>query len=58
MEGQVRQIVMRDKYVELLEGAKAASAVEIEDADLKKAYEAVNAQPTAGEPSAEQPAQQ
>jgi peptidyl-prolyl cis-trans isomerase C len=43
VETQVRQLVMRDKYVELLEKAKEASPVEIEDAALKTAYDAVNA---------------
>ena len=43
VEGQVRQIVMRDKYVELLEKAKADAGVEIADPELKKAYDAVNA---------------
>ena len=52
VEGQVRQIVMRDKYVELLEKAKADAGVEIADPELKKAYEAVNA------PQAEEKPQQ
>lgn len=52
VESQVRQIVMRDKYVELLEKAKAESKVEIEDPELKKAYDAANA------PAAEEKPQQ
>ena len=52
VEGQVRQIVMRDKYVELLEKAKADAGVEIADPELKKAYDAVNA------PQAEEKPQQ
>ncbi|QRM53405.1 peptidylprolyl isomerase [Sinorhizobium sp. BG8] len=44
VQDQVRQLVMRDKYVKLLEDAKAESTVEIEDPALKKAYEEVNKQ--------------
>ena len=43
---------MRDKYVELLEKAKADAGVEIADPELKKAYDAVNA------PQAEEKPQQ
>lgn len=42
VEGQVRQLVMRDKYLDLIEKAKTASPVEIADPALKAAYEAVN----------------
>ena len=42
VEAQVRQLVMRDKYLELLEKAKAAAPIDIQDAALKTAYEAVN----------------
>jgi peptidyl-prolyl cis-trans isomerase C len=42
VEGQVRQLVMRDKYLDLLEKAKAAAPVDITDAALKTAYDAVN----------------
>jgi peptidyl-prolyl cis-trans isomerase C len=42
VESQVRQLVMRDKYLELLEKAKAAAPVDIQDAALKTAYDAVN----------------
>ncbi|MDX3927629.1 MAG: peptidylprolyl isomerase [Shinella sp.] len=51
VESQVRQLVMRDKYVALLENAKAAASVEIEDPALKQAYDDVN------KPQAEQPEQ-
>ncbi len=47
VEPQVRQLVMRDKYVALLEKAKAASTVEIEDPALKKAYDEANKDETA-----------
>lgn len=47
VESQVRQLVMRDKYLALLEQAKTASPVEIADPALKTAYEAVN-KPEAG----------
>ena len=49
VESQVRQLVMRDKYLELLEKAKAAAPVEIQDATLKAAYDAVNKPEAAGE---------
>lgn len=42
---QVRQLVMRDKYLELIEKAKAASKIEIVDEELRKGYEDVNKQP-------------
>ncbi|WP_313529430.1 peptidylprolyl isomerase [Shinella sp.] len=44
VEPQVRQLVMRDKYLELLTKAKAAAPVDIQDAALKTAYDAVNKQ--------------
>jgi len=44
VEQQVRQLVMRDKYLELLEKAKAAAPVDIQDPALKTAYDAVNKQ--------------
>lgn len=50
---QVRQLVMRDKYLELIEKAKAASKIEILDEDLRKGYEEVNKQPAAGEAPAQ-----
>ncbi|TCN17575.1 peptidylprolyl isomerase [Sinorhizobium americanum] len=39
VEPQVRQLVMRDKYLALLDTAKKATGVEISDPALKKAYE-------------------
>lgn len=39
---QVRQLVMRDKYLEIIEKAKAAQKVEIVDEALRKGYEDVN----------------
>ncbi|QRI62760.1 peptidylprolyl isomerase [Shinella sp. PSBB067] len=49
VEPQVRQLVMRDKYLELLEKAKAAAPVDIQDAALKTAYDAVNKPAAEGE---------
>ncbi len=37
---QVRQVVMRDKYIALLTGLKASTSVEIVDPALKKGYDA------------------
>ncbi len=55
VEPQVRQLLMRDKYVALLDAAKAASTVEIEDPALKKAYDEIsNPQPAAEGQPAEQ----
>lgn len=42
VEPQVRQLVMRDKYVELLAAAKKDTGVEISDPALKKAYDEAN----------------
>ncbi|WP_018235399.1 peptidylprolyl isomerase [Ensifer sp. BR816] len=39
VEQQVRQLVMRDKYLALLDAAKKAIAVDISDPALKKAYD-------------------
>lgn len=39
---QVRQLVMRDKYLEIIEKAKAEQTVEIVDETLRKGYEDVN----------------
>ena len=39
VEAQVRQLVMRDKYLALLDTAKKATGVEISDPALKKAYD-------------------
>ncbi|MCM2397763.1 peptidylprolyl isomerase [Rhizobium sp. S95] len=41
---QVRQLVMRDKYLEIIEKAKAEKKVEIVDEALRKGYEDVNKQ--------------
>ncbi|WP_337183988.1 peptidylprolyl isomerase [Shinella sp.] len=49
VEPQVRQLVMRDKYLELLEKAKAAAPVDIQDPALKTAYDAVNKPAAEGE---------
>ena len=49
VEAQVRQLVMRDKYLELLEKAKAAAPIDIQDTALKTAYDAVNKPGAAGE---------
>lgn len=54
VESQVRQLVMRDKYLDLIEKAKAASPVEIADPALKSAYEAANKPEGDGEGSQEQ----
>lgn len=42
---QVRQLVMRDKYLELIAKAKAEQKIEIVDEALRKGYEDVNKQP-------------
>ena len=39
---QVKQIVMRDKYMEMLKASKDAAKVEIDDPDLKKLYDEAN----------------
>ena len=57
VEAQVRQLVMRDKYLELLEKAKTAAPIDIKDAALKTAYDAVNKPAAEGEGEAA-PAQQ
>jgi peptidyl-prolyl cis-trans isomerase C len=45
VEPQVRQLVMRDKYLALIAKAKTAQKVEITDEALRKGYEDVNTQP-------------
>ncbi len=60
VEPQVRQLIMRDKYVALLEAAKGAATVEIDDPALKTAYEQINKpqQASPDQPAAtEQPAE-
>lgn len=42
---QVRQLVMRDKYLELIEAAKAKAKIDILDPALKQGYEQINKQP-------------
>ncbi|MFP5077377.1 peptidylprolyl isomerase [Rhizobium sp. YIM 134829] len=42
VEPQVKQLVMRDKYLALLASAKQGSSVEITDPALKKAYDEAN----------------
>jgi peptidyl-prolyl cis-trans isomerase C len=42
VKDQVKQIVLRDKYMELLKTTKAAAKVEIDDPALKKAYDEAN----------------
>jgi peptidyl-prolyl cis-trans isomerase C len=49
VQDQVRQLVMRDKYLELLNQAKAATKVDIVDETLRKGYEDANKQPAPGE---------
>jgi len=44
VEPQVRQLVMRDKYLALIAKAKTAQKVEITDEALRKGYEDVNTQ--------------
>ncbi len=41
VEGQVRQLVMREKYSELVDSARAGSKVEIVDPELKKQLDAI-----------------
>lgn len=48
VKDQVRQLVMRDKYLALLNDAKASSKVEITDETLRKGYEDANKQPEPG----------
>jgi peptidyl-prolyl cis-trans isomerase C len=42
VEQQVRQLVMRDKYLELIEKAKTEQKIEIVDEALRKGYEEAN----------------
>ncbi len=44
VQQQVRQLVMRDKYLELITKAKEAAKIDIKDEALKAGYDAVNAQ--------------
>lgn len=45
VKDQVRQIIMRDKYVELLKASKDAAKIEILDPALKKSYDEANKAP-------------
>jgi len=58
VEPQVRQLVMRDKYLALIEKAKAEQTVEIMDETLRKGYEDVNKAPDADPAAGEAPAAQ
>ncbi|MDP9812790.1 peptidyl-prolyl cis-trans isomerase C [Rhizobium tibeticum] len=57
VKDQVRQLVMRDKYLALLAGAKEKSKVEITDEALRKGYEDANKQPQPGDEPPAQPQQ-
>lgn len=48
VKDQVRKLVMRDKYLALLNEAKASSKVDIMDETLRKGYEDANKQPEPG----------
>jgi peptidyl-prolyl cis-trans isomerase C len=48
VQDQVKQLVMRDKYVALIEKAKADQKVDIKDEALKKGYEEVGKMQDAG----------
>lgn len=58
VEPQVRQLVMRDKYLALVEKAKSEQPVEITDEALRKGYEDVNKAQAAEPAAGEQPAPQ
>jgi peptidyl-prolyl cis-trans isomerase C len=45
VKDQVKQIVLRDKYMEILKSTKSAAKIEIDDPALKKAYEEANKKP-------------
>ncbi len=57
VKDQVRQLVMRDKYLALLAAAKEKSKVEITDEALRKGYDDANKQPQPGDEPAAQPQQ-
>ncbi|WP_283196050.1 peptidylprolyl isomerase [Rhizobium sp. AN80A] len=57
VKDQVRQLVMRDKYLALLATAKEKSKIDITDEALRKGYEDANKKPQPGEEPAA-PAQQ
>jgi hypothetical protein len=57
VKDQVRQLVMRDKYLALLAAAKEKSKIDITDEALRKGYEDANKQPQPGDaPAAHGPA--
>ena len=45
VKDQVRQVVFRDKYMEMLKSSKDAAKIEIDDPALKKAYDDANKAP-------------
>lgn len=45
VKDQVRQVVFRDKYMEMLKASKDAAKIEIDDPALKKAYDDANKAP-------------
>ena len=45
VKDQVRQVIMRDKYMELLKVSKAAAKIDILDPALKKTYDDANKAP-------------
>jgi peptidyl-prolyl cis-trans isomerase C len=57
VKDQVRQLVMRDKYLALLAAAKEKSKVDITDEALRKGYEDANKQPQPGDAPVAQPQQ-
>ena len=57
VKDQVRQLVMRDKYLALLAAAKEKSKIEITDEALRKGYDDANKQPQPGDEPAAQPQQ-
>jgi len=57
VKDQVRQLVMRDKYLALLASAKEKSKVDIMDETLRKGYEDANKQPAPGQEPVVQPQQ-
>lgn len=46
VKDQVKQIVLRDKYMEVLKTTKSAARIEIDDPALKKLYDDANKQPS------------
>ncbi len=50
VSGQVKQVLMRERYLEVLQSARKDMKVDIKDPQLKKAYDAANAgTPTGGD---------